>query len=103
VTLKGLGASRIALALPARDPELPAPPAPPPATVPAGTGKPAAAANGAAAGAASPNVMSARTALELALAEIDAHPGIVTDLTVLVPAAAQKDVAEAIRLRAVRS
>jgi hypothetical protein len=98
-TLRGLGTSRIALALPGRDADaaavtpLPGTAAPAPAHGPR-PGSPAAP---------SAPAMSARTALDFILAEIDAQPGIVADLTVLVPAAAHKEVAEALRLRAVRS
>jgi len=46
---------------------------------------------------------SARRALDLALAEIDAQPGALSELTVIVPPAAQKELGEALRRRAVRS
>jgi hypothetical protein len=89
-TLRGLGATRVALALPGRDADAaaaaPAPSSPKPTTTPATSLS-----------------MSAKSALDRVLAEVDAHPGVVADLTLLVPAAAQKEVAEVLRLRAVRS
>jgi hypothetical protein len=78
-TLRGLHVGRVALALPGRD------------------------GDGAAAAAVPAATLTARRTLEVVLDEIDAHPGTITDLTLLAPAAAQKELAEAIRLRAVRS
>jgi hypothetical protein len=72
-TLRGLKVSRVAMALPARDGE-------------AAGGAP-----------------SARRALDLALAEIAAQPGFLADLTIIVPPASQKELAEAVRVRASRS
>jgi len=94
-TLRGLGASRVALALPAPEGDA--------AAVAAGGTHAAGKAPAAKPLPKSSGALSARSALELALAEIDASPGVVTDLTVLVPAGAQKEVAEVLRLRAVRS
>ena len=42
-------------------------------------------------------------ALDLTLAEVEAHPGTVTELTVIVPPPAHKEIAEALRLRGSRS
>jgi hypothetical protein len=74
---KGLGARRLALALPSRDGER------------ATTG-PAAA-------------LTPRRALDVVLQEIDAAPGELDELTVLVPATVQKELGEVLRLRAVRA
>ena len=73
-TLRGLGLSRAALALPGRE-------------------------GGAAAGA----PLSARRTLDILLGEIEMPPRVLTDLTVLVPPASQKELSEAVRLRASRS
>jgi hypothetical protein len=78
-TLRGLHVGRVALALPD---------APAPAPMPV---------------AGSTATLTSRRTLDLVLDEIDAHPGTITELTLLAPAAAQKELAEAIRLRAVRS
>jgi hypothetical protein len=75
--VKGLGARRLALALPGRDGER--------------------AATGAAA------TLTSRRALDLVLEELDAHPGVVDELAVIAPAAVQKELGEVLRLRAVRS
>jgi hypothetical protein len=75
-TLAGLKIGRVAMALPGRD---------------SADATPGAAA------------LSGRRALELALAEIEAQPRVVTDLTLLVPAAAQKELTELLRLRSSRS
>jgi Cytosol aminopeptidase family, N-terminal domain len=72
--LRGLRVRRVALALPGRDGER------------AGT------AFG----------VSPRRALDLTLHEVDAHPGIVDELTVITAAAAQKELTDALRLRAIR-
>jgi hypothetical protein len=72
--LRGLGGRRVALALPGRDGER------------AGT-----------VGGVSP-----RRALDLTLHEVDALPGIVDELTVITAAAAQKELTDALRLRAAR-
>jgi hypothetical protein len=74
---RGLGARRLALALPARDGER------------ATTG-PAAA-------------LTPRRALDVVLQEIDAAPGDLDELTVLVPVTVQKELGEVLRLRAVRA
>jgi hypothetical protein len=74
---KGLGARRLALALPGRDGEK--------------------AASGAAA------TLTSRRALDLVLLELDAAPGIVDELAVIAPVAVQKELGEVLRLRAVRS
>jgi hypothetical protein len=74
---KGLGARRLALALPARDGEKAT-------TGPAAT-------------------LTSRRALDVVLQEVDAAPGSIDELTVLVPAAVQKELGEVLRLRAVRA
>jgi hypothetical protein len=74
---KGLGVRRLAFALPARDGEK------------ATTG-PAAA-------------LTSRRALDVVLEEVDAAPGAVDELTVIVPATVQKELAVVLRLRAVRA
>jgi hypothetical protein len=74
---KGLGARRLALALPGRDGEK--------------------AASGAAA------TLTSRRALDLLLLELDAAPGVVDELAVIAPATVQKELGEVLRLRAVRS
>ena len=74
---KGLGARRLALALPGRDGEK--------------------AASGATA------TLTSRRALDLVLQELDATPSIVDELHVIAPAAVQKELGEVLRLRAVRS
>jgi hypothetical protein len=74
---KGLGARRLALALPGRDGER--------------------AATGATA------TLTSRRALDLVLQELDATPAIVDELSVIAPAAVQKELGEVLRLRAVRS
>jgi hypothetical protein len=43
--------------------------------------------------------ISARRALDMALHEVEAHPGLIQELTVIEPPAAQKEVTEALRLR----
>jgi len=52
------------------------------------------------AGAAGPSV---RRALDLALAEIEAQPGALAELTVIVPPAAQKELTDVLRRRGMRS
>ena len=74
-TLAGLKVGRVAMALPGRD----------------GDAVPGTA------------TLSGRRALELVLAEIEAQPGVVSDLTLLVPPAAQKELSEILRVRASRS
>jgi hypothetical protein len=74
---KGLGARRLALALPGRDGER--------------------AATGAAA------ALTSRRALDLVLQELDVTPGALDELAVIAPAAVQKELGEVLRLRAVRS
>jgi hypothetical protein len=74
---KGLGARRLALALPGRDGEK--------------------AATGAAA------ALTSRRALDLVLQELDATPTLLDELHVIAPAAVQKELGEVLRLRAVRS
>jgi cytosol aminopeptidase family protein len=75
--VKGLGARRLALALPGRDGER--------------------ASSGATA------TLTSRRALDLVLLELDATPNIVDELAVIAPAAVQKELGEVLRLRAVRS
>lgn len=77
-TLRGLNLTRLAVALPGREGEAVPPGAP-----------------------VSP--LSSRRALDLVLAEIEAAAGVVAELTVLVAPAAQKEIAEAVRVRAGRS
>ena len=72
-TLQGLGISRAALALPGRDRD-----------------------------AAGPS-LSARRTLDVVLGEVEASPRVLSDVTVIVPLAAQKELSEAVRLRASRS
>ena len=71
--VRGLGARRLALALPTGD----------------------------RAGAAS--VLTSRRALDLVLHELDATPGVLDDLAVIAPAAVQKELGEVLRLRTVRA
>jgi Cytosol aminopeptidase family, N-terminal domain len=78
-TARGLGVGHVAMALPVRDI--------------AGSASPTAAGS----------ELSARRALDVTLAEIQADPGAVADLTLLVPAASQKELAAALRLRAARA
>jgi hypothetical protein len=85
---RGLGARRLALALPGRDDERASAPAP------------AAAAAAPAAGGAA---LTSRRALDLLLQELDAAPGAVDELGVIAPAAVQKELGEVLRLRAVRA
>ena len=73
---RGLGARRLALALPGRDGER--------------------AASGAAA------TLTSRRALDLVLQELDATPGLVDEIAVIAPVAVQKELGEVLRLRAVR-
>jgi hypothetical protein len=80
-TVRGLKVSRVALALPLREP------------------RPGESMGGAE----SPASLWARRALDLAMAEIEAQPGTVGELTIITPPALQKDLTEALRLRAVRS
>jgi hypothetical protein len=75
--IKGLGARRLALALPGRDGER------------ATTGAAAA--------------LTSRRALDLVLQELDASPGILDELAVIAPVAVQKELGEVLRLRAVRA
>jgi hypothetical protein len=77
-TVRGLGVGHVALALPVRDA--------------AGNASTTAGAT-----------LSARRAMDLTLAEIQNDPGAVADLTLLVPAAAHKELAAALRLRAARA
>src|SRR5262252_1636819 len=72
-TLRGLKVAKIGLALPGGDGD-PAAPGP-----------------------------SARRALDLAMAEIDAQPGALSELTVIVPPAAQKELSDVLRRRSSRS
>jgi len=74
---RGLGARRLALALPARDGERAT-------TGPAAT-------------------LTSRRALDVVLQEVDATPDAIDELTVLVPATVQKELGEVLRLRAVRA
>jgi hypothetical protein len=75
--VKGLGARRLALALPARDGER------------ATTGAAAA--------------LTPRRALDVVLQEVDAVPDALDDLSVIAPAAVAKELGEVLRLRAVRA
>jgi hypothetical protein len=75
--VRGLGARRLALALPARDAE----------RATAGT----------------PATLTQRRALDVVLQEVDAAPNDLDELTVIAPAAVQKELAEVLRLRAVRA
>jgi hypothetical protein len=75
--VRGLGARRLALALPGRDGER------------ATTGAAAA--------------LTSRRALDLVLQELDATPGVVDELAVIAPVAVQKELGEVLRLRAVRA
>ena len=75
--VRGLGARRLALALPGRDGER------------ATTGATAA--------------LTSRRALDVVLAELDATPAIVDELAVIAPGAVQKELAEVLRLRVVRA
>ena len=75
--VRGLGARRVALALPGRDGER--------------------AVTGAAA------ALTSRRALDLLLQELDATPSVVDELAVIAPAAVQKELGEVLRLRVVRS
>jgi len=72
-SLQGLGISRAALALPGRDRD-----------------------------AAGPS-LSARRTLDVVLGEVEAPPRLLSELTVIVPPASQKELSEAVRLRASRS
>jgi len=72
-TLQGLNVSRAALALPGRD------------------------------GHAGSAPLSARRTLDVVLGEVETPPRVLTELTVIVPPAAQKELSEAVRLRASRS
>ena len=74
---RGLGARRLALALPGRDGER------------ATTGAAAA--------------LTSRRALDVVLQELDATPGLVDELAVIAPGAVQKELAEVLRLRVVRA
>jgi hypothetical protein len=75
--LRGLGARKLALALPGRDGER------------ATTGPTAA--------------LTSRRALDLLLETVDATPDIIDELTVIAPTAVQKELGEVLRLRAVRA
>jgi hypothetical protein len=75
--VRGLGARRVALALPGRDGER--------------------AVTGAAA------ALTSRRALDLLLQELDAMPSVVDELAVIAPAAVQKELGEVLRLRTVRA
>jgi hypothetical protein len=75
--IKGLGARRLALALPAREGER------------ATTGAAAA--------------LTPRRALDVVLGEVDATPDALDELSVIAPAAAAKELGEVLRLRAVRA
>ena len=71
---KGLGARRLALALPGRDGEA------------SGT-----------------TALTSRRALDLLLQELDAVPGLLDELAVIAPVAVQKELGEVLRLRAIRA
>ena len=75
--VKGLGARRLALALPGRDGER------------ATTGATAA--------------LTSRRALDVVLEELDATPDVIDELAVIAPGAVQKELAEVLRLRVVRA
>ena len=45
----------------------------------------------------------ARRALDVVLAEVDAAPGVIDELTVIAPGTVQKELGEVLRLRAVRA
>jgi hypothetical protein len=73
---KGLGARRLALALPGRDGER---------------------------AAASAAALTSRRALDLVLQELDAVPGLLDELAVIAPVAVQKELGEVLRMRAIRA
>jgi hypothetical protein len=73
--VRGLGARRLALALPGRDADR------------AGTA----------------GVVTSRRALDLVLLELDGTPGVLDELAVIAPGAVQKELGEVLRLRAVRA
>ncbi|HSZ80931.1 MAG TPA: M17 family peptidase N-terminal domain-containing protein [Polyangia bacterium] len=75
--VRGLGARRLALALPGRDGER------------ATTGATA--------------TLTSRRALDVVLEELDARPGVLDELAVIAPGAVQKELAEVLRLRVVRA
>jgi Cytosol aminopeptidase family, N-terminal domain len=73
---KGLGARRLALALPGRDGER---------------------------AAASTAALTSRRALDLVLQELDSTPTVLDELAVIAPVAVQKELGEVLRLRAIRA